>query len=168
MSKLFKKSLLMLALVAAFTVAQAGTAVGQQSQAIVDIGTGEIILEMGSVFQVIGIATGDGAPIFDTTALNVTTGLGTPQQIDPNAIGWLFLSPFSAGTFDLGAILDEPFRSLEGIDSFQVRFGGAGQSSPTALNVRNGGVVVINSIPEPGSLSLLGLASLGVVARRRR
>ena len=169
MSHLLKKSLMMLALVATFAVAQVGTAVGQQSQAVVDIGTGEIILELGDTFiQVIGIETVDGANVFDTTAVDVTSGLGSPQQLDPNGIGWLSLSPFPAGTFNFGAILDQPFRNLDGIETLQVRLGFAG-SAGIVLNVANGGITVINSaIPEPGSLSLLSLAGLGVVARRRR
>jgi hypothetical protein len=118
--------------------------------------------------HVIGIETVDGSQIFDTTALDATTDLGSPQQLDTNGIGWLSLSPFPAGTFNFGAILDEPFRSLEGIDSLQVRLGAAGLA-PLELTVANGGITVINSaIPEPGSLSLLSLAGLGVVARRRR
>jgi hypothetical protein len=168
MNFIFQKSL-MLALVAAFAVSQTGTAVGQANpgefRVVVDIGTGELILEVGAGNQVIAIESVSGANVFDTTALDVPTDFVTPQQLEPNGIAWLSLVPFPAGPFNLGAIIAEPSRTLEGIEDLQVR----GRETGSVGNVGNGRITVINSaIPEPGSLSLLVLAGLGVVACRRR
>ena len=173
MSHLFKKSLLMLAWVVTFAVSQSGTAVGQLDvQAVVDIGTGEIILELaGTGTQVIGIELREGPSFldaFDINAFDATTGLGPAGQLGSNGIGFLGLIPFPAGTFNLGAILDEPFRSQEQVERLEISFGQAG-SPAQFITVANGGITVINSaIPEPGSLSLFALASLSIVARRRR
>ena len=160
------KSLTLVALIAAFAMAQSDTAVGQLGffsgiEAVVDLSTGEIIIEIvGDDIQVIGIGAG-GSAIFDTAAFDPASGLGPAGQLDPVAIGFLALAPFPEGTFNLGPILAEPFRTLEAIEDLSLRGARAGGSVAT-------NITVINSIPEPGSLSLLALASLTVVVRRRR
>ena len=141
-----------------------------QTQALLDLSTGEVILEVGSGLQVIGLEHVDGDPIFDLSAFDATTGLGLAQQLDPNGIGFLSLSPFSPGTFNLGTIIDPSFRTEQGLAGFQVRFGAAGVPAET-FTVANGGVELLTpglAIPEPGALTLLAAVGLGVVARRRR
>jgi hypothetical protein len=141
-----------------------------QTQALLDLSTGEVILEVGSGLQVIGLEHVDGDPIFDLSAFDATTGLGLAQQLDPNGIGFLSLSPFSPGTFNLGTIIDPSFRTEQGLAGFQVRFGAAGVPAET-FTVANGGVELLGPtfvIPEPGALTLLAAVGLGVVARRRR
>ena len=166
-----KRSLMLMALMAAFAMAQADTTVGQlcneEALATVDLSTGEFIIELGNFIGVIGIEDTDGAAIFDISAFDATTPLGPAGLLASDGIGFLGLTPFPAGVFNLGPIIDEPFRTDEGIEDLVVQFAIAGPSQAQLLTVGNG-ITVINSIPEPGSLSLLALASLGVVVRRRR
>lgn len=168
MNQVVKKSLVMAALVAAFAVAQTGNAMAQlgvgEAAAILNLDTGEVTLFLGPDLQVLGLEAG-GANIFDVTAFDATTGLGTAQQLDADGIGFLSLSPLPAGEFNLGAILLPSFRDVTALQDFTFQFGQAGLP-PVTLTAAE--LFPSPSVPEPGSLSLFALIGLGVVAQRRR
>ncbi len=81
MTHVFKKSLVMAAMVAAFAVAQAGNAMAQTAgevQASVDLNTGEVVLDIGSGLLIFGL---EGVA-FDNAA--AAAGL---LAIDPSGLG---------------------------------------------------------------------------------
>ena len=146
-----------------------------EARAFLDISTGEVILEVANgQLQIIGLSDANGADIFDISAFDATTGLGPAGQLGSNGIGFLGLTPFPAGTFNLGAIIDPSFRTEAGLAGFRLQFGQAGVPSVTA-SLDNGGVLLAATdiapapaIPEPGALTLFSVIGLGAVARRRR
>ena len=209
MTHVFKKSLMMAALVAAFAVAQAGTTMAQFSsaeavpaapaapvgitQAFIDLGTGEITLDIGAGLQIFGLETLNTTGFFDNAVagaapngllaidpippfpLGETQGPGT--QNDAGGIGVLNTGFLPTGLFNLGSIIPTGLATADLVTAgLNLRFDGPG--SPDAANAvaSPSNIFIVNepgpgpgpAIPEPGSLSLLALAGLGALARRRR
>ena len=204
MKSILKSSLLALA-VAVATVAQGGTAMAQivdgngnvvaalpatadvgEVNAIIDLASGNVSLQIGDGLQVFGIETLNTTGFFDNAAataapnglqaidppppfpVGATQGPGT--QNDADGIGVLNVGFLPAGEFDLGNIIAAGLtqQAILTEAGFNLRFNGAGNTNPGAADAAPGNVFLVAAIPEPGSLSLLALAGLGVVARRRR
>ena len=205
MKSILKNSLLMLA-VAAATVCSTATAqvlindiseaptaaAGGQVNAIIDMATGELIVQIGGGVQVFVLTVTDGLNFFDTAATlpglseldpanpfvpgsqPLESGL---TQNDPDAIGMLTAAGVRIGVFNLGLALAPGLSIAELNDAgFNLRFDGQGRQNNPALPQPNDFdisapdnifVVAGSAVPEPSSLSLLALAGLGVVARRR-
>jgi len=180
MKSILKNSLLMLAVAVAFSAttvsaqtvlesvddipaAAAGTA-----QAFYDAATGDVFVSIGSDLSILGV---QGA---EFNLANNQSLPGFPPATS-GELAFLFLPPLAnveipTGIFNLGNILPaDP--SVVDLASFQASsFGGAEVqfTSANATGPQGFGVIAGSTIPEPGSLSLLGLAGLGLVARRRR
>ncbi|MDA8563069.1 PEP-CTERM sorting domain-containing protein [Mariniblastus sp.] len=193
MTHVFNKTLMMAALVAAFSVAHTATSIAQtgvsptlpptptagvgDAQAIVDLSTGEVFLDIGIGLQVFGL---EGVPFDNAAAVNglliidplpfgsIDQGPGT--QNDENGIGVLNTSFLFPGVFNLGAIILEDFRSEAALADLNFRFDGPANTDPANAIGDPGNITFVSlapAIPEPGSLTLLALAGLGAVARRR-
>ncbi|MDA8563524.1 PEP-CTERM sorting domain-containing protein [Mariniblastus sp.] len=151
--------------------------------------TGDVYFALDESILLLGVQQApfgfvDGT--FDPSAVNTTTPLGTPQQNDATGIG--FLAPFEdgafqnfpSGVFNLGGLLpaDPSIQTAADFDAlypdaeFLFAFPGTGVVNPLNLVEGTASFSLISAsasaVPEPGSLSLLLLAGVGVTVRRTR
>ena len=161
-----------------------------EAAAFFEPATGDVHFAVGEELVLLGV---NGAPfgvvdgVFDASAVDVTTPLGTPPQNDETGIGFLNFDllaggfvPFSSGVFNIGSLLpaDKGIQTLADFDAlypdarFSFAVPGLGIRSPLNVVTEEVSFGLISaptsSIPEPGSLSLLLLAGLGATVRRTR
>ena len=145
------------------------------AQAYYEAATGNVYISLGTELLAVGVATNvNDQLIFDNFDNTTALGGGDPATIQE--IAFLVLPPIFApnflasGIFDLGNVLPaDP--SIVDVTAFQASpFGAAElQFSTGAISGSNDfNVIASSSIPEPSSMSLLALACLGAVVRRRR
>ena len=94
---------------------------------------------------------------------------GLPNFFGGNGIGVLIPSFLPVGEFSLGNTLPAGLTEA-GIEAagFTLQFAGPANPDPENAVSAPDNVFIVSGVPEPGSLSLLALAGLGIVARRRR
>ncbi|MFP4356423.1 MAG: PEP-CTERM sorting domain-containing protein [Phycisphaerae bacterium] len=111
-----------------------------------DYTTGEVIVEVGSDVQLIGIES----------IGNVVQGLSPeidgegPAQYDEDTVAWFTLTALGEGTYNLGAILPTDLTADD------IGFG------------YNTSIAEVTVVPEPATMSLLALGGLVAIRRRRR
>jgi len=179
--------------VAAIAIAQTGNTMAQSvvvgtvddiplapqgtAQAFYDPATGDVILSVGSNdIDIVGV---QGAP-FNSANVTPLPGFGPFEEGDEiafvsNLFGLFSTHLIPAGVFNLGNILPaDP--SIVDLASFQSNavFVGAEvvfiNDSNSAGDSEGFGLLLADTaaVPEPSSLSLLALAGLAAIARRRR
>ena len=151
-----------------------------EAEAFFDAATGDVFLALGSDLLIAGITNED----FIFTNFDNTTELGGGDPNEIQEIAFLTLpapfgEPLPTGIFNIGNVLPAN-PDITDIPSFLAEFGNVDDEDPSRVGPQaqfSDGVgqfrpfnviVSTEAIPEPGSLSLLALAGLGVVARRRR
>jgi len=141
--------------------AAAGTA-----ELFYDPNDGEFTVAVGSGVAAIGLE----GPNFILGNLDNSTGLGAFQQADAVGIG-RFVIPGSlpTGVFQIGQLLAPGFATpADFVNQFGLlEFRTTAPGTP----ILSAGVNILplaEAIPEPGCLSLLGIAGVSLLARRRR
>lgn len=147
------------------SVADIPTSPADEARAYYEAATGNIYSNINGNVLVIGL---EGAP-FILANRNDGTTLGAWEQADAGGLGQLSFSGLDNGTFDFGQLLPADPNIRTAAD-FAAAYPTAVYRSgaPGVDEIRSNFSVIASAIPEPGSLSLLTLAGLGLVARRRR
>ena len=162
-----------------------------EAAAFFEPATGDVYFAVGEEVVLFGV---DQAPfgfvdgVFDPNAVNPNTPLGVPTSNNENEIAYFAgfdpdtadFIPFPSGVFNIGSLLpaDPSIQTFADFDAlypaarFSFAVPGLGIRSPLNLATEEVSLGLISaptsSIPEPGSLSLLLLASLGATVRRTR
>ena len=143
------------------------------AQAYYEASTGNVYFSLGTRILLAGIAGVDDELIFENFDNTTALGGGDPAEIEEIAfliLPAVFFPELPNGIFNLGNILPaDP--SIVDVASFQASPFGAAQlqfSTGAIRGFNDFNVIASSSIPEPSSMSLLALACLGAVVRRRR
>lgn len=135
---------------------------------VVNISGGEIELKSTSS-NFISTANGGVLNVSGSAVLNAATG---PSQNMSNPNGDINFAPDWIGQWSVGSFTGDSWRTLFTTDP-SMKFDGAnldGASFDTIFTVSGDGqtLSLTSPVPEPASLSLVGLAFLGTALRRRR
>ena len=148
------------------SVADISTSPVDEARAYYEAATGDIYTNINGTVLLVRLF---GAP-FTFGGVNRDTPLGGFEQFD-SGVGHADFSGLANGTFNLGNLL-EADPNIRTAADFRIVFPNAFFSSgaPGVDEVRSFISVIApaSAIPEPGSLSLMAVASLGLATRRRR
>lgn len=180
MTHVFKKSTMVAVLVAVFAATQTGDAMAQaftpsgpdEAQVILDLGNGEVTVDLGSGLFLFAIETLNTNGFFDNAAaapvlMNFEQNFGSVTENDQDGI-FVIVPP--AGPVNLGPIIPDGSRTVEALTEagFNFRFFSFNEGPSPGFGIGAPQVILVEAIPEPSSLSLLALSGLAAIARRRR
>ena len=152
------------------------------AEAFYDPATGNVIVNLGPGLSLLGI---QGLDVIGENLSTENIGFGpgvlpAPSQNDDGGIGFFapaglvlgqdFQPGAAAGPFNLGALLPTGLdvAAFDGLSDDTFLTYGLTQGAGGGTFHDGFQVISAAAIPEPGSLSLLAIAGLGMVTRRRR